>query len=42
MSGYTEQVITQSGFLEAGSNFIQKPFTLQNLERKMLEVLEGE
>ncbi len=42
MSGYTEQVITQSGVLEAASNFIQKPFTLQDLERKVQMVLEGE
>lgn len=41
MSGYTEQVITQSGELEAGSNFIQKPFTLQDLKQKIQEVLVG-
>jgi PAS domain S-box-containing protein len=41
MSGYAEQVITQSGMLGADVNFIQKPFTLQDLNRKIQMVLEG-
>jgi two-component system, cell cycle sensor histidine kinase and response regulator CckA len=40
MSGYTGQGIGQ-GILPAGSNFIAKPFSNENLASKVREVLEG-
>jgi PAS domain S-box-containing protein len=39
LSGYTEDAITTEGTIEAGKAFLQKPFTLQNLSRKVREVL---
>jgi CheY-like chemotaxis protein len=41
MSGYTDQVISHEGLLEAGVSFIQKPFTGEALLRKVREVLAG-
>ncbi len=40
MSGYTDNVILHHGILEEGLNFIQKPFTLESLARKVREVLD--
>lgn len=40
MSGYTEEVIAYHGVLESGVNFIQKPFSLEDLESKINEALE--
>jgi DNA-binding NtrC family response regulator len=40
MSGYTDNVILHHGILEPGINFMQKPFTLENLARKVREVLD--
>jgi two-component system, cell cycle sensor histidine kinase and response regulator CckA len=42
LSGYTEDAIAQEGGLEPGAAFLQKPFTLQNLARKVREVLEAD
>jgi two-component system, cell cycle sensor histidine kinase and response regulator CckA len=42
LSGYTEDAIVHQGVLEAGTAFLQKPFTLQMLSRKVREVLRGE
>ena len=40
MSGYTANVIVHQGVLEEGIDFIQKPFSLQNLAAKVREVLD--
>jgi two-component system, cell cycle sensor histidine kinase and response regulator CckA len=40
MSGYTGSGIVHHGVLEEGINFIQKPFTLDGLARKVREVLD--
>ncbi len=39
MSGYTENVIAQQGVLKEGFNFIQKPFSTQELAAKVREML---
>lgn len=41
MSGYTANVIALHGVLDEGVNFIQKPFSLQDLAKKVREVLDG-
>ncbi|HXY49890.1 MAG TPA: PAS domain S-box protein [Terriglobales bacterium] len=42
LSGYTEDAIIHDGVLEPGTAFLQKPFTLQALSRKVREILSGE
>jgi PAS domain S-box-containing protein len=39
LSGYTEDAIISDGSIEKGTAFLQKPFTLQSLSRKVREVL---
>ncbi len=39
LSGYTEDAIVSEGSIESGTAFLQKPFTLQNLSRKVREIL---
>ena len=39
LSGYTEDAIVSEGTIEKGTAFLQKPFTLQALSRKVREVL---
>ena len=39
LSGYTEDAIVSEGSLEEGTAFLQKPFSLQALSRKVREVL---
>ena len=41
MSGYTADIIAQSGVLDEGVHFIQKPFSLTGLAAKVREVLDG-
>ncbi len=41
MSGYTSNVIVHRGVLEEGVHFIQKPFNLSDLARKIREVLSS-
>jgi hypothetical protein len=39
MSGYTDDAIGQHGFLDAGTHFLQKPVTSQQLLLKCRQVL---
>ena len=41
MSGYTSNVIGHHGVLEEGVNFIEKPFSMQDLATKVREVLDS-
>jgi two-component system cell cycle sensor histidine kinase/response regulator CckA len=41
MSGYPDNTIVQHGVLEPGTAFLQKPFTINALELKVREVLDG-
>ena len=41
MSGYTGQVVGADGVLNEGSCFLAKPFTREELARKLREALEG-
>jgi two-component system cell cycle sensor histidine kinase/response regulator CckA len=42
MSGYTDDAIVQHGILAPGIAFLQKPFTVQGLVRKVREVLNAQ
>jgi DNA-binding NtrC family response regulator len=40
MSGYTDNAIIHHGVLDEGIEFIQKPFTVEKLARRVREVLD--
>ncbi|MBN2371047.1 MAG: PAS domain S-box protein [Vicinamibacteria bacterium] len=42
MSGYTNDVINNHGVLDEGTRFIQKPYSVQGLVRKVREALDEE
>jgi YesN/AraC family two-component response regulator len=41
MSGYADDAIVHHGVLDPGTHFLQKPFSLKTLSRKMREALDG-
>lgn len=41
MSGYTDHAVLRSEAMQAGMNFIQKPFTPDALAKKVREVLDA-
>jgi len=41
ISGYTDNTVIHNGILEMGAAFLQKPFTLATLTRKVREVLDS-
>ncbi len=41
MSGYPDDAVFRNGLLPAGAEFVQKPFSLEGLARRVREVLDG-
>jgi DNA-binding response OmpR family regulator len=41
MSGYNADVIAHRGVLDEGVDFIQKPFTMRTLTRRVREILDA-
>jgi FixJ family two-component response regulator len=40
-SGYTDDAIVRHGIIEANTNFIQKPFTMETLASKIREIFDN-
>ena len=41
MSGYTERDFTSNGSMPPGTGFVEKPFTVEKLMRRLREVLDA-
>jgi CheY-like chemotaxis protein len=41
MSGYAERALTSNGSIPAGTGYLEKPFTVETLTRRLREVLDG-
>ncbi|HZN98291.1 MAG TPA: ATP-binding protein, partial [Gemmatimonadales bacterium] len=41
MSGYAERAFTSNGSIPAGTGYLEKPFTVETLTRRLREVLDG-
>jgi DNA-binding NtrC family response regulator len=41
MSGYADNLLSTEGLMDSDVNFIQKPFTVEGLSRKVREVLDA-
>lgn len=41
LSGYTDAIVSQHGLLDERANFLQKPFAVEALTRKVREVLDA-
>jgi nitrogen-specific signal transduction histidine kinase/CheY-like chemotaxis protein len=41
MSGYSERTVTVDGVMPAGTGFVEKPFTIEQLTRRTREILDG-
>ena len=39
VSGYTDQIIARKGVLEPGQHFLAKPYTLDDLEQRLDELI---
>jgi two-component system cell cycle sensor histidine kinase/response regulator CckA len=42
VSGYTDDTVFRHGVLEGGMEFLQKPFNMTALTKKIREVLKGQ
>jgi CheY-like chemotaxis protein len=41
MSGYSERAVTVDGVMPAGTGFVEKPFTIEQLTCRTREILDG-
>ncbi|MEP6687997.1 MAG: PAS domain S-box protein, partial [Gemmatimonadales bacterium] len=41
MSGYSERAVASGGVMPAGTGFVEKPFTVEQLTRRTREILDG-
>jgi CheY-like chemotaxis protein len=41
MSGYTERAFTSNGAMPPGTGYVEKPFTVETLMRRLREVLDA-
>jgi CheY-like chemotaxis protein len=42
MSGYSERAVTSDGTMPAGTGFVEKPFTVEQLIRRTREILDAQ